>query len=216
MIEAATGLVTRVRQLTESSLIIHWLTPEAGRIATVAKGARRQKSIFQGKLDLFYHCQISFVRSRRSELHTLREVKLLETYPFLRKDIQLLQQACYCAALIEISTEFETPVPNVYGLVLKLMAILSSRPAEAQTIFGFELKLLRELGFSPDLNSHSLNAGTKEIIKALTDAEWPSPARLILSTAQEREISHFLQTFIVFHLDKIPKGRSEALKSAIA
>jgi DNA repair protein RecO (recombination protein O) len=211
MIETGTGLIMRVRPLTESSLIIHWLTPEWGRIATVAKGARRQKSPFQSKLDLFYQAHISWVRSRRSELHTLREVKLEQGYDFLRQDMPRLQQACYCAALVEISTEMETPIPAVYDLFLSLLAVLQSNEATSQTVFAFELKLLQELGFSPDLQAQPLSPGAREIIKALTFALWPSPARLVLSRAQEIEISHFLQNFIIFHLEKIPKGRNEAL-----
>ena len=46
MIESATGMILRTRPLTETSLIVHWLTPDFGRIATVAKGARRPKSPF--------------------------------------------------------------------------------------------------------------------------------------------------------------------------
>src|SRR5207302_4043038 len=80
MIESATGLILRTRPLTETSLIIHWLTPDLGRIATVAKGARRPKSPFRGKLDLFYLADFSFSRSRRSELHNLREVNLRELH----------------------------------------------------------------------------------------------------------------------------------------
>ena len=80
MIETAAGLVLRTRPLTETSLIVHWLTPGLGRLATVAKGARRAKSPFRGKLDLFYLADFSFSRSRRSELHTLREVSLRETH----------------------------------------------------------------------------------------------------------------------------------------
>jgi DNA repair protein RecO (recombination protein O) len=53
MIETATGLIFRTRSLTETSLIVQWLTPHLGRLATVAKGARRVKSPFHGKLDLF-------------------------------------------------------------------------------------------------------------------------------------------------------------------
>ena len=83
MIETATGLVLRTRPLTETSLIVHWLTPGLGRLATVAKGARRPKSPFRGKLDLFYLADFSFSRSRRSELHTLREVSLRETHSAL-------------------------------------------------------------------------------------------------------------------------------------
>ncbi|SVC52518.1 uncharacterized protein METZ01_LOCUS305372, partial [marine metagenome] len=43
-------MVLRVFPLTETSLVVHWLSPEAGRIGTVAKGARRAKSPFRGKL----------------------------------------------------------------------------------------------------------------------------------------------------------------------
>ncbi|MGI8966741.1 MAG: DNA repair protein RecO, partial [Limisphaerales bacterium] len=49
--ERARGLIIRVRPLTETSFIICWLTPNFGRISTVAKGARRSKSPFRGKLD---------------------------------------------------------------------------------------------------------------------------------------------------------------------
>ena len=99
MIESASGIILRTRPLTETSLIVHWLTPELGRIATVAKGARRPKSPFAGKLDLFYAADFSFSRSRRSDLHTLREVKLRETHGAIREDILKLQQAGYAAAL---------------------------------------------------------------------------------------------------------------------
>ena len=98
---STSGLILRIRPLTETSLIVHWLTPDLGRVATVAKGARRPNSSFRGKLDLFYEADFSFVRSRRSELHTLREVSLHQTHSRLREDLHALQQAAYCTALVE-------------------------------------------------------------------------------------------------------------------
>src|SRR5206468_11240639 len=93
MIANATGLILRTRPLTETSLIVHWLTPNFGRLATVAKGARRPKSPFRGQLDLFYLADFSFYRSRRSDLHILREVSLRDTNAALRQDLDRLQQA---------------------------------------------------------------------------------------------------------------------------
>jgi DNA repair protein RecO (recombination protein O) len=90
MVEKSTGLILRTRLLTENSLIVHWLTPELGRPATVAKGARRPKSPFRGKLDLFYVADFSFSRSRFSELHNLREIALRETHEYLRRDLRFL------------------------------------------------------------------------------------------------------------------------------
>src|SRR6266478_5775898 len=110
MDERTRGVVLRLYPLTETSLIVNWLTPGFGRLSTVAKGARRPKSPFGGKLDLFYVADFSFSRSRRSELHTLREVALRETHEYLRRDLRFLQQASYCVRLIELATETDTPL----------------------------------------------------------------------------------------------------------
>src|SRR2546425_7507667 len=92
MDERAQGIVLRVYPLTETSLIIRWLTRELGRISTLAKGARRAKSPFRGKLDLFYRADLIFGRSRRSELHTLREVSLRETHLFFAREFDILSK----------------------------------------------------------------------------------------------------------------------------
>ena len=211
MIETATGLVLRTRPLTETSLIVQWLTPDLGRLATVAKGARRPKSSFRGKLDLFYLADFSFARSRRSELHTLREVNLRETHRALREELGYLQQAAYCAGLVEQTTETETPLPAVFDLMLALLTHLPTQPPLPQTVFAFELKMLEELGLRPDLEQSRLNPGTKQLVKALTASEWSLTARLKLSAAQVAELRHFLGGFLAYHLGKDPRGRSNAL-----
>ena len=207
MTESATGLILRTRPLTETSLIVNWLTPDLGRISTVAKGARRPKSTFAGKLDLFYAADFSFQRSRRSELHMLREVKLRETHPALRHELGYLQQAAYCAKLIEQATETETPLPAVYDLLRALLAHLPKQIPQPQTLFAFEIKLLHELGLAPDLAESKLTAGARQIVGAFSVGDWPAVARLKLSEAQVQELRHFLHGFLIFHLGRIPKGR---------
>jgi DNA repair protein RecO (recombination protein O) len=214
MIESASGLVFRTRLLTETSLIVHWLTPSLGRIATVAKGARRANSPFRGKLDLFYLADISFSRSRRSDLHTLREVSLRETHGGLRKDLSLLQQASYCVTLVERTTETDTPLPRVFELMIGLLQHLLAHPPEAQTVFSFELRLLAELGLKPDLAQSRLNPGARQFVQALSESDWPVIARLKLSHEQLRELRQFLHGFLQYHLGSIPKGRARALGSA--
>src|SRR5262245_65731803 len=114
MDEQTDGIVLRTRPLTESSLIVHWLTQTAGPLATVAKGARRPSSPFRGKLDLFDRAALSFRRSRRTELHILREVQIQETFPALRADVDRLRQAAYASILVEKLIEREVPVEPVF------------------------------------------------------------------------------------------------------
>jgi DNA repair protein RecO (recombination protein O) len=213
MVESATGLVLRTRPLTETSLIVHWLTPQFGRLATVAKGARRPKSPFRGKLDFFYLANFSFSRSRPLELHNLREVSLLQTHEFLRREITYLRQAAYCVRLIEQATETETPLGCLFQLCLDLLAALPGHPPRPQVIFAFEIKLLVELGLAPDLSQVQLSGGAIALIQNLERVDWPGIARLQLSTSQVKELSQFLQGFLIYHLGRIPKGRDSALEA---
>lgn len=206
-----TGLILRTRPLTETSLIVHWLTPDFGRIATVAKGARRPKSPFRGKLDLFYLCEFTFARSRRSELHALREATLRETHSALRKDLGWLEQASYAAAFIEQTTETETPLEGFYELFSGFLATLVTHPPQSQTVLAFELKLLNQCGQSPDLNSTTLSEGSQRIAERLTQGTWEELTRLRPNPGQIRELSQFLHGFLVYHHGKLTKGREAAI-----
>ena len=211
MIQSATGIILRTRLLTETSLIVHWLTPDFGRLATVAKGARRPKSPFLGKLDLFYLADCSFSRSRRSDLHALREVNLRETHAALRGDMLKLRQAAYAAAFIEQTTETETPLPGVFELLRGFVDHLCRHSPAPQMIFAFELKLLREIGLAPDWNKTNLPAGTKKTAAVLADNDWPALSRLKPTRDQSEELQRFLHGFLIYHLERLPKGRAAAL-----
>jgi DNA repair protein RecO (recombination protein O) len=211
MIQSATGLILRTRPLTETSLIVHWLTPDLGRLATVAKGAHRPKSPFLGRLDLFYLADFSFSRSRHSELHILREVSLRETHAGLRADILKLRQAAYAAALIEQATETETPLPAAFELLRGFLDCLCRHQPVTQLVFAFELRLLREFGLNPDLRKTDLTPGAKQIVRALLKVDWPACGRLKLARAQSAELRQFLHGFMIFHLGRLPTGRAAAL-----
>lgn len=208
MIEKNQGLILRTRPLTDTSLIAHWLTPEFGRLATVARGARRPKSPFAGKLDLFYLADFSFQRSRRSELHQLREVSLRETHASIRKELGYLQQASYCAALIEQTTEMEAPIPEIFSLMTAFLKQLPRQAPQPQILFAFEIKLLSELGIQPDLEKDKMNPDLKQILRILLVSDWPGLARLKLSPHQLTGLRQFLHGFMIYHLGKIPATRS--------
>jgi len=210
-IEAASGLILRTRLLTETSLILHWLTPELGRIATVAKGARRAKSPFAGKLDIFYAAEFSFSRSRSSDLHNLREVKLHQTHGAIREDMAKLQQAAYVANFLEQATETETPLPEIFELVRGFLKFLCEQKTSPQNIFALELKLLHELGLAPDPAETRLTPGAKKIATTLLTTDWNNILRLQLSRAQEVELGDWLHDYLITHLGRLPRGRAVAV-----
>ncbi len=211
MDERAAGIILRMRPLTETSLIVHWLTQDLGRIATVAKGARRPKSPFRGKLDLFHVADFSLARSRRSDLHTLREVSLRATHEVLRHDLAKLQQAAYCATLIEQATETETPLPEIHALFADLLGHLTQHPARMHGVLAFELKLLAELGLEPVFTE--AGAGTRHLLQRLLADPWTDIGQLNPQAAELDGARRFLHGFLIYNLGRIPAGRNAALSS---
>ncbi len=211
MDQRATGIILRVRPLTESSLITHWLTPEFGRVATVAKGARRPKSPFRGKLDLYFSADFSFRRSKRSDLHNLRETTLRDTRPDLRRELARLNQAAYAVRLIELATETETPIPEVHALFDAFLHRLQAAPVSPVPVLAFELGILAEVGLQPAPADSQLPPRARRILEKLQAIDWHGPGGRELSPEEFNEVSGFLKRFIANNLERIPKGRDEAL-----
>lgn len=209
--ERSTGLILRTRPLTETSLIVHWITPDAGRLATVAKGARRPKSPFRGKLDLFYLADFSYHRSRRSDLHTLREVSLVTTHPHLREDYARLRQASYCALLVEQVTESETPLGRSYDLLRDLVRCLEDDAARPEYVLAFELLLLAENGLCPDLQATRLTPPARDQAEKFLATDLAVGGQACPTTAVLAELQRFLHGFLAHHLDRIPHGREGAI-----
>jgi len=138
-------LLRRIR-LSDTSWIIEWLTESHGRLKTAAKGARRPRSPFAGKLDLFFLADMSFAPSRKSDLHTLREVALVQPFDGLRADFLRTQLAAYFVELIELVTEPEHPVPELFDLMRRALVYLDTGEPNLRALIHFETELVRLLG----------------------------------------------------------------------
>jgi len=145
-VETTHAILLRKTKLTETSLIVTWFTAGHGRLKTVAKGARQPKSRFAGLLDLFFDCEIQFARSRRSELHALREVTLHEPHETLRTDYHRVALAAYFIELIELVTEPDHPAPEIYHLLQRAFRFLNANPSSLRALLHFESELVRLLG----------------------------------------------------------------------
>lgn len=211
MEERTSGIILRTRPLTETSLVVQWLTPDLGRIFTVAKGARRPKSPFLGKLDLFYAADLSFARSRRSELHNLREVIVREAHTGLREDIARLKRASYFAVLLEKSTEPEAPISELHDLLSDALAHLTKNAPAVEAVFVFELKLLSALGYEPNFDALAgtiRNPGSAAIGESF---EKGVEGLSSLKPGEKSALNRFLERSIGTALEKVPPQRERAL-----
>ena len=146
VVESTPAILLRKRRFSETSLIVSWCTESFGCIHTVAKGARRQKSPFAGKLDLFFEAEISVVRSRKSDLHTLTEVVVKNPFAGIRSNYLRMQTAAYFVELIEICTERDHREPELFGLLRRAFGYLAANDSTARAVAHFETELARIAG----------------------------------------------------------------------
>jgi DNA repair protein RecO (recombination protein O) len=144
--ETTKAILLRKRKLSDTSLIIAWCTESLGNIETVARGARRPKSVFAGKLDLFFEAEIQIKRSRKSNLHTLTEVILRDPFAGIRENYQRLQTASCFVEWIELCSEPEHPAPEIFRLLQRAFGFLDRSDATRQALRHFEAELARLAG----------------------------------------------------------------------
>jgi DNA repair protein RecO (recombination protein O) len=144
--ESTRAILLRRRKLSDTSLIVSWCTESLGCISTAARGARRQKSPFAGKLDLFFETEIQIRRSKKSDLHTLSEVELRDPFAGIRKTFKRTQAASYFVELVELSTETEHSDPELFALLQRAFRYLNGNEPSLRAISHFEAELARLAG----------------------------------------------------------------------
>lgn len=151
LVQSTQATLIRLTRLTDTSLIVHWFTEEHGLIKTVAKGARRPKSAFAGQLDLFFSGEISFQRTRRGELHSLREVSIRHWREGLRRNYSSTLLAAYCCQILESAVENEHPEPELHDLLERALDHVDANEPSLRVLRHFERELARLLGISNQL-----------------------------------------------------------------
>lgn len=147
------GIVLRSLRYGEADRILHVYTPMRGRIGAIAKGVRRTKSRFGGRLEPFFHLDL-LLHEGRSDLLTVTGATTIAPFARLRGDGPALDAAARaCDAVARL---FDTPEPNpaVFHLLANELALLDGDPARHAVHanqLAFRLKLLLAAGLAPQL-----------------------------------------------------------------
>ncbi|KWI79787.1 DNA repair protein RecO [Burkholderia ubonensis] len=132
----------------ETSLIIDVLTRDHGRLALVAKGAKRPHSALRGVLQTFQPLLLSW--SGKSEMRTLTGAEWVGGMLPLAGDALLC--GFYANELLVKFCAREDPQPPLFNhYVVTLTRLAHGEPA-VQVLRSFERVLLRETGYAMALN----------------------------------------------------------------
>lgn len=150
------AIVLRSIRYGEADRILHLYTTQRGRVGAIAKGARRPKSRFGGRLEPFFRVDL-LLHEGRGELLTVTQANTVDGYPRLRSSgAALTAGARACDAVLRLLDSAEAN-PPAYNLLCRYLALLddpaAGGAADLPTALAFRLKLALVAGFSPELAS---------------------------------------------------------------
>jgi DNA repair protein RecO (recombination protein O) len=144
------GIVLKTIKLGEADRIVTLYTRYNGKVRAVAKGIRKTKSRFGGRLEPFTRVQLMIYRGR--DLDTITSADILKSFHEVRDDYERLTAASALVELVEKITPDRERAVTTYALLLAgLQALAEDRGASV--LPAFLVKLLSISGFHPQLNA---------------------------------------------------------------
>jgi DNA repair protein RecO (recombination protein O) len=146
------AIVLRSMRYGEADRILRLYTLDRGRLSAIAKGVRRARSRFGGRLEPFFRLRIE-LHEGRSELLTVTGAQTVDGYARLRGDAAALDAAARACDAVGRLFETSEAHPSVFHLLCRKLALLDEGPSRAtrETALAFRLKLLLAAGLAPQL-----------------------------------------------------------------
>ncbi len=158
------AIVLRSIRFGEADRVLHLYSATRGRIGAIAKGSRKPRSRFGGRLEPFFRLDL-ILHEGRGELATVTGASTIDGYPELRSDGAALGAAARaCDAVLRLFDAAEAN-PAAYNLLCRYLSLLDGDPddesatspvapaADLATALAFRLKLTLAAGFSPELSA---------------------------------------------------------------
>jgi DNA repair protein RecO (recombination protein O) len=223
------AIVLRSIRYAEADRVLHLYSSTRGRLNAIAKGSRRPRSRFGGRLEPFFRLDLVLYQGR-GELATVTAAHTLDAYPKLRQSGPGLGAAARaCDSVLRLLDVAEAN-PAAYSLLCRYLALLdgtepgSGRYPESPEVDGaagratalaFRLKLALTAGFAPELASCARCGEAREL------SGFSAAAGGVVCPACERdgfEMSPEAHAFMVEALGTplaaAPSGSARALRQA--
>ena len=210
------AVVLRSIRFGEADRVLHLYTEDRGRVGAVAKGVRRVKSRFGGRLEPLSRVKL-VLHEGRGDLCTVTSADTVHAHASLRERRAAIERATdACDAVLRL---FDATEPNrpAYNLLCHELALLDADFALATIAqaLAFRMKLLLAAGFVPELAGCAA-CGEREHLGAFSAAAGGvvCPGCEASGFPLGREAHAFMTDAVAKPLAEAPQAPEPALRQA--
>ncbi|MCG8567320.1 MAG: DNA repair protein RecO [Desulfobacterales bacterium] len=135
--------------------IITFMTQSHGKIAAIAKNAKKSVQRFSGALDLFSlnHIQCSRSKRKQDSLMLLNQSELEQGFANIRYDVHRTAYASYWVEMTYLWVEEGEPQLELYNLLKFSLEMLHGSDIKKEVLsILFQIRFMGISGFSPNLD----------------------------------------------------------------
>ncbi len=143
------AIILKHSEQGEADRLLTLYTRDRGKLKAVAKGVRKLKSRKAGHVEPYTRAVLLLATG--SGWYVLQQAEAQDTYPGLRTDLTRLGQAAYAAELLDKFTYEEEEHAGLFRLLSATLGRLAAGDPPDLTIRYYEMRLLEQLGFRPEL-----------------------------------------------------------------
>ncbi len=147
------GIVLRTVDYGESHIIVHLLTKEAGRMAFMARGAKKPKSQLASSAQLFIHGTYLYKGSGGKGIKTLIQAEVEQSFRSIRSDILKTAYATYMMELMEKLIDENSSNPALFRLLHEMLLRMEEGKDPEVLVRMFDLKMTDVAGIRPELDA---------------------------------------------------------------
>lgn len=146
------ALILKRRNFGEADRQVTILTPHYGKFDVIAKGARKPTSKKTGHVELFMKSDVLIAKGRTLDIMT--QAEMINPYLPIREELERGAYASYASELLDRFTfdEDDTGTHRLFDLLDDTFERLSTDEDVQRVIRYYELRLLDEVGFRPELS----------------------------------------------------------------
>lgn len=162
------GLVLRETDFGDNDRYISVLTEAGARIEVLCRGVRRRGGRMANAVRLFCWSELTLYQSRNK--YTLNQADLISSFWGVTASMETYAMCCYLAELTNHMTDTDEACPAATKLMLYALRAVSEQKRDPVLVkAAFEMRLMAESGFEPDLMGCSVCSAPA------ADAVWFSP-----------------------------------------
>lgn len=155
------GIVLKAVRYEENDVILTLFTRKLGKVAALAKGAKRNKSSLLPSAQLFSYS--NYTLRKQGNMYRVTQSDIIKSFYDLSYDLEAFSYSTYVTKLVESSTVENQTNNRLFVLLAQTLYLYTQENIDKKFItHAFELKFLDYIGFKPVVN-RCINCQTKDL-----------------------------------------------------